>query len=107
MGFLCWPAYLVREGDDTAVLPNTCFYPGVGKKTDHQKYASLLSKGNEFTHAYTWFTIFHMISGKSKENDFYRLQLVLTILLKYCCSFQQQKSLSFTHDCPKKLLTAL
>lgn len=27
-----WPAHLVREGDNTAVLLNTHFYPGVGKK---------------------------------------------------------------------------
>ena len=41
-----WPAHLVREGDDTAVPPNTRFYPGVGKKTGHQTHGSLLSKGN-------------------------------------------------------------
>lgn len=41
-----WPAHVVRKGDDTAVPPNTHFYPGVGKKTGHQKHGSLLSEGN-------------------------------------------------------------
>jgi len=48
-----WPAHLVREGDDTAGLPDTHFYTGVGKKTGYQKHGSLLSEGNPFTHTST------------------------------------------------------
>lgn len=56
---------------------------------------------------HTCFTFFFMSSGKSKDNDFYRLQLGIMIFSNHCCSFWQQKLLTISCNCPRQFSAAL